>query len=152
MIGSDIRILSLNSVGTVSTLPNEKGDLFVQAGLIRTKVNIKDIELVDVPKEKPADKKQRSGSGKIRMSKAAGIHQDVNLIGLTVDEATPVLGKYLDDAYLAGLSQVTVIHGRGTGALRTAVHNHLKRTKYVKSFRLGEFGEGDMGVTIVEFK
>ncbi len=152
MIGSDIRILSLNSVGTVSTLPNEKGDLFVQAGLIRTKVNIKDIELIDAPKEKPADKKQRSGSGKIRMSKAAGIHQDVNLIGLTVDEATPVLGKYLDDAYLAGLSQVTVIHGRGTGALRTAVHNHLKRTKYVKSFRLGEFGEGDMGVTIVEFK
>ena len=86
------------------------------------------------------------------MDKAASIHQEINLIGMTVDEAMPVLGKYLDDAYLTHMSQVTVIHGRGTGALRKAVHNHLKRTKYIKSFRLGEFGEGDMGVTIVEFK
>lgn len=151
MIGSDIRILSLNSVGTVSSLPNEKGDLFVQAGLLRTKVNISDIELLPQKKAAP-EKKTHSGGGKIRMEKSAGIHQEVNLIGMTVDEAMPVLGKYLDDAYLAHLSQVTVIHGRGTGALRKAVHNHLKRTKYVKSFRLGEFGEGDMGVTIVEFK
>lgn len=151
MIGSDIRILSLNSVGTVSSLPNEKGDLFVQAGLLRTKVNISDIELLPQKKAAP-EKKTHSGGGKIRMEKSAGIHQEVNLIGMTVDEAIPVLGKYLDDAYLAHLSQVTVIHGRGTGALRKAVHNHLKRTKYVKSFRLGEFGEGDMGVTIVEFK
>ncbi len=151
MIGSDVKILSLNSVGTVSTLPNEKGDLFVQAGLLRTKVNIKDIELIAQPKEKPEQKKH-NGGGKIRMSKAASIHQEVNLIGMTVDQAMPVMEKYLDDAYLAHLTQVTVIHGRGTGALRTAVHNRLKRLKYVKSFRLGEFGEGDMGVTIVEFK
>lgn len=151
IIGADVRIISLNSTGTVSTLPNEKGDLFVQAGLLRTKVNIKDIELINAPKETSNDKK-RSGSGSIRMNKAASIHQEVNLIGMTVDEAMPVLGKYLDDAYLAHMTQVTVIHGRGTGALRNAVHSHLKRTKYVKSFRLGEFGEGDMGVTIVEFK
>ncbi len=151
MIGADIRILSLNSVGTVSTLPNEKGDLFVQAGLLRTKVNINDIELIRQPKQKPEGTKQ-TGSGKIRMDKAAHIHQEINLIGMTVDEALPVLGKYLDDAYLAHMSKVTVIHGRGTGALRKAVHNHLKRTKYVASYRLGEFGEGDMGVTIVEFK
>ena len=151
MIGADIRILSLNSVGTVSTLPNEKGDLFVQAGLLRTKVNINDIELIRQPKQKPEGTKQ-TGSGKIRMDKAANIHQEINLIGMTVDEALPVLGKYLDDAYLAHMSKVTVIHGRGTGALRKAVHNHLKRTKYVASYRLGEFGEGDMGVTIVEFK
>lgn len=151
MIGSDVRILSLNSAGTVSTLPNEKGELFVQAGLLRTKVTLSDIELIKQPEQKQTTKK-KSGSGRIRMDKALGIQQEVNLIGMTVDEAMPVLGKYLDDAYLAHMAQVTVIHGRGTGALRTAVHNHLKRTKYVKSFRLGEFGEGDMGVTIVEFK
>ena len=139
IIGSDVRILSLNSMGTVSTLPNDKGDLFVQAGLLRTKVNLKDIELVKQAKPE-------------RMEKAYSIHQEVNLIGMTVDEAMPVLGKYLDDAYLAHMAQVTIIHGRGTGALRNAVHSHLKRTKYVKSFRLGEFGEGDMGVTIAEFK
>jgi len=150
MIGSDVRILSLNTTGTVSTLPNEKGELFVQAGLLRTKVRLSDIELIKEAKKTPQTSK-KSGSGRIRMEKASNIHQEVNLIGMTVDEAMITLGKYLDDAYLAHLSQVTVIHGRGTGALRKAVHNHLKRTKYVKSFRLGEFGEGDMGVTIVEF-
>lgn len=150
-IGADVKILSLNSAGTVSTLPNEKGDLFVQAGLLRTKVNLNDLELIKQPKIiKPA--KSKSGSGKIGMSKAAAIHQEINLIGMTVDQAMPVLEKYLDDAYLAHMTQVTVIHGRGTGALRTAVHNRLKKLKYVKAFRLGEFGEGDMGVTIVTFK
>ena len=149
-IGADIKVLSLGANGTVSTLPNEKGDLFVQAGLLRTKVNIKDIELL--PQKKPENTGNHSGSGKIRMNKASGIKGEINLIGMTVDQAMPVLEKYLDDAYLAHMSQVTIIHGRGTGALRTATHNHLKRTKYVKSFRLGEFGEGDMGVTIVNFK
>ena len=150
-IGADIKVLSLGATGTVSTLPNEKGDLFVQAGLLRTKVNIKDIELLPKPKTFSTPN-NHSGSGKIRMNKAAGIKGEINLIGMTVDQAMPVLEKYLDDAYLAHMTQVTVIHGRGTGALRTATHNHLKRTKYVKSFRLGEFGEGDMGVTIVNFK
>ena len=149
-IGADIKVLSLGANGTVSTLPNEKGDLFVQAGLLRTKVNIKDIELL--PQKKPENTGNHSGSGKIRMNKASGIKGEINLIGMTVDQAMPILEKYLDDAYLAHMSQVTTIHGRGTGALRTAAHNHLKRTKYVKSFRLGEFGEGDMGVTIVNFK
>lgn len=150
--GLDVKIISLGLEGTVSTLPNDKGDLFVQAGLLRTKVNIKDIELIKQAKEKESSSRKKSGSGNIRMDKASSIHQEINLIGMTVDEAMPVLGKYLDDAYLAHMANVTVIHGRGTGALRNAVHNHLKRTKYVKSFRLGEFGEGDMGVTIVEFK
>lgn len=154
MIGSDVKILSLNSTGTVSTLPNDKGDLFVQAGLLRTKVNLKDIELIEITKEKikPAKSRKNTGSGSIRMDKAASVHQEINLIGMTVDEAMSVLGKYLDDAYLAHMEHVTIIHGRGTGALRNAVHSHLKRTKYVKSFRLGEFGEGDMGVTVAEFK
>ena len=151
MIGSNVHILTLNADGTVSTLPNEKGDLFVQAGLLRTQVNIKDLELL--PEEKPKQtEKRHSGSGKIRIDKAASVHQEVNLIGMTVDEAMPVLNKYLDDAYLAHMTQVTVIHGRGTGALRKAVHQQLARLKYVKSYRLGEFGEGDMGVTIVTFK
>ena len=151
MIGSNVHILTLNADGTVSTLPNEKGDLFVQAGLLRTQVNIKDLELLPEEKPKPTEKRH-SGSGKIRIDKAASVHQEVNLIGMTVDEAMPVLNKYLDDAYLAHMTQVTVIHGRGTGALRKAVHQQLARLKYVKSYRLGEFGEGDMGVTIVTFK
>jgi DNA mismatch repair protein MutS2 len=150
-IGADVHILSLNAKGTVSTLPNDKGDLFVQAGLLRTQVNISDLELL--PQEKPKDSSHtKTGGGQIRMSKAASVRQEVNLIGMTVDEAMPVLTKYLDDAYLAHLSQVTVIHGRGTGALKKAVHQQLSRLKYVKSYRLGEFGEGDMGVTIVVFK
>ena len=151
MIGSNVHILTLNANGTVSTLPNEKGDLFVQAGLLRTQVNIKDLELLPDEKPKQTEKRQ-NGSGRIRIDKAAFIHQEVNLIGMTVDEAMPVLNKYLDDAYLAHMSQVTVIHGRGTGALRKAVHQQLAKLKYVKSYRLGEFGEGDMGVTIVCFK
>lgn len=150
-IGADVRILSLNSAGTVSTLPNDKGDLFVQAGLLRTKVNIRDLELIKQPKPEK-NKTKNTGSGRIGMSKAATMHQEVNLIGMTVDQAMPVMEKYLDDAYLAHMTQVTLIHGRGTGALRTAVHNRLKKLKYVKSYRLGEFGEGDMGVTIVTFK
>ena len=115
------------------------------------KVKLDDIEIIKENKTQPK-KKHESGSGKIRMNKSSLVHQDINLIGMTVDQAVPELEKYLDDAYLAHLTQVTVIHGRGTGALRTAVHNHLKRTKYVDSYRLGEFGEGDMGVTIVKFK
>ena len=113
--------------------------------------SIKDLELMDAPPE-TENKKSNTGGGKIKMSKSMNIHPDINLIGKTVDEAIPVLDKYLDDAYLAHLPQVTVIHGRGTGALKNAVHAHLKRTKYIKSFRIGEFGEGDHGVTIVEFK
>ena len=89
---------------------------------------------------------------KLKMSKAMNISSEVNLIGMRVDEAISKLDKYLDDAYLSHINPVRIVHGKGTGALRNAVHNHLKRLKYVKSFRLGEFGEGDAGVTIAEFK
>ena len=150
-IGDSINVLSLGLKGTVSSLPNAKGDLFVQMGILRSQVNIKDIELVDEEVIK-APNFNRTQSGKIKMSKSASIHPDINLIGKTVDEALPLLDKYLDDAYLAHLPQVTVIHGRGTGALKNAVHAHLKKAKYVKSYRVGGFGEGDHGVTIVEFK
>lgn len=150
-VGDSVHVISLGLNGTVSTLPNAKGDLFVQMGILRSQVNVKDIEPVDeeVISTPSANKTQ---SGKIKMSKSAFIHPEINLIGKTVDEALSDLDKYLDDAYLAHLPQVTVIHGRGTGALKNAVHAHLKRLKYVKSYRVGGFGEGDHGVTIVEFK
>ena len=161
-IGDGVKVLSLNLKGTVSTLPNAKGDLYVQMGILRSLVNIKDLELLQEQDISGPDMAlgyggsksggHNTGSGKIKMSKSASISPEVNLIGMTVDEAIPVLDKYLDDAYLAHMSQVRVVHGRGTGALRTGVHKHLKRLKYVKDFRLGEFGEGDSGVTIVTFK
>lgn len=150
-IGDAVQVLSMGLRGTVSTLPNAKGDLFVQMGILRSQVNIRDLELVQENDTSPAAK-QKTGTGKIKMSKSASIHPELNLIGLTTDEAVYQLDKYLDDAYLAHLPQVRIIHGRGTGALRSAVHAHLKKTKYVKSYRIGEFGEGDHGVTIVEFK
>ncbi len=149
-LGEAVNVLSLGLKGTVSSLPNAKGDLFVQMGILRSLVNISDLELIDEPVI-TGPNINRTGSGKIKMAKTATISTEVNLIGKTVDEALSVLDKYLDDAYLSHLPQVTVIHGRGTGALKNAVHSHLKRTKYVKSYREGAFGEGGQGVTIVEF-
>ncbi|MBU9744976.1 endonuclease MutS2 [Lachnospiraceae bacterium ASD3451] len=150
-IGDTVKVLSLNLKGTVSTLPNAKGDLYVQMGILRSQVNIKDLELVDEPVI-TGPNLQKTGSGKIKMSKSATVSPEIKLLGMTVDEALGALDKYLDDAYLAHIPQVRIVHGKGTGALRTAVHNHLKRTRYVKSYRLGAFGEGESGVTIVEFK
>ncbi len=152
-IGDSVKVLSLNLKGTVSTLPNAKGDLYVQMGILRSQVNIKDLELIMDPADSIADtSKQKTGSGKIKVSKSFSVSPEINLIGMTTDEAVPLLDKYLDDAYLAHLPQVRVVHGRGTGALRNAVHKKLKKLKYVQEFRLGEFGEGDTGVTIVIFK
>ncbi len=150
-VGTAVHVISLGLKGTVSTLPNAKGDLYVQMGILRSQVNLKDIEILD-EEVITAPGLTKTQGGKIKMSKSASIHPDINLIGKTVDEALPLLDKYLDDAYLAHLPQVTVIHGRGTGALKNAVHSHLKKLKYVKSYRVGGFGEGDHGVTIVEFK
>ena len=150
-IGDGVRVLTMNLNGTVSTLPNAKGDFYVQMGILRSLVNIKDVELLDEPVV-TGPTLSKTGGGKIKMSKSSSISPEVNLIGMTTDEALPVLDKYLDDAYLSHLNQVRVVHGRGTGALKAAVHKHLKKLKYVKDFRLGEFGEGDSGVTIVTFK
>ena len=120
-------------------------------GILRSQVHISDLELIDEEViTTPTLKK--TGSGKIKMRKSANISTEINVIGMTTAEAIPAVDKYLDDAYLAHLPQVRIIHGRGTGALRNAVHAHLKKCKYVESYRLGEFGEGDMGVTIVNFK
>lgn len=150
-LGDTVNVISMGLKGTVTSLPNAKGDLQVQMGIFNSKVNISDLEIVDEAVI-TAPNFKKTGSGKIKMSKSASISTEINLIGMRVDEAMGVLDKYLDDAYLAHLPQVTIIHGRGTGALKNAVHSYLKRTKYVKEFRLGGMGEGDYGVTIVEFK
>ena len=177
-IGDGVKVLSMNLKGTVSSLPDSTGNLFVQMGILRSKVNIRDIELireddisatlgdgssrsygavsgVGASKSKKTfsqAKGSNSGSGQIKMSKSFSVSPEVNLIGMTTDEAVPTMEKYLDDAYLAHLPSVRVVHGRGTGALKTACHKRLKQLKYVKDFRLGEFGEGGTGVTIVTFK
>ena len=149
-LGDRVRVLSLNLEGTVSTLPNPKGDLFVQMGILRSQVNINDLEYIGEAEN--LQKGMTTGGGKLRMSKSAAVSTEINLIGMTVDEAIAHLDKYLDDAYLAHVPSVRIVHGKGTGALRTAVHQYLKRCKHVKTFRLGTFGEGDAGVTIAEFK
>ena len=150
MIGDTVRIVSMGLKGTVHTRPDAKGNLTIQCGIMQTKANIKDLELImeNAPVKKGSQKTYYGGA----FSKSATISPEINLLGKTVDEALASLDKYLDDAYLSHLSSVRVVHGKGTGALRAAVHKHLKRLNYVKAFRLGEFGEGDAGVTIVEFK
>lgn len=150
-IGDSVKVLSMNLTGTVHSLPNAKGDLFVQMGILRSQVNIKDLVLIE--DAAPGSKKYaKTGAGKLKMSKSASVSTEINLIGKTVDDAIALLDKYLDDAYLAHLPSVRIVHGKGTGALRSAVQSHLKRQSYIKSFHLGEFGEGDAGVTIAEFK
>lgn len=175
-IGDGVKVLSMNLKGTVSTLPDAKGDLFVQMGILRSRVNIRDLELIreddisatlgdgssrtyggtaagsKAKKTFSQAKGNGSGSGQIRMSKSFSVGTEVNLIGMTTDEAVPAMEKYLDDAYLAYMPSVRVVHGRGTGALKNACHKRLRQLKYVKDFRLGEFGEGGTGVTIVTFK
>lgn len=150
-LGESVKVLSMNLKGTVSSHPDSKGYLFIQMGIIRSKVHISDLELVDEPVINNAAL-QRTGAGKIRMSKSSNISTEINLLGKTVDEAIAELDKYLDDAYLAHLKSVRIVHGKGTGALRKGVHNYLRRQKHVASFRLGEFGEGDAGVTIADLK
>lgn len=152
-VGDSVMVLSMNLKGTVSTMPNTKGDLYVQMGILRSLVNMKDLELIEESTVSgPSLAKNRTGSGSIKMSKSFSISPEINLIGKTTDEAVSILDKYLDDAYLAHLPQVRVVHGRGTGALKAAVHRRLKQLKYVREFRLGEYGEGDTGVTIVTFQ
>lgn len=151
-IGDRVKVLSMNLTGTVHTLPNAKGDLTVQMGILSSQVNIRDLILLEEDGMKAASKSKKTGIGKAKLSKAASISTEINLIGKTTDEAIALLDKYLDDAYLSHLPSVRIVHGKGTGALRNAVQSHLRRCKYVKSYHLGEYGEGDAGVTIAEFE
>lgn len=151
-LGESVKVLSMNLTGTVASLPDAKGNLTVQMGILRSQVNIADLEIIE---EKPSylqKKIRQTGKGKVRMSKALSVSPEINLLGKTVDEAIAELDKYLDDACLAHLSSVRIVHGKGTGALRSGIHTYLKRQKHVRSFRLGAFGEGDAGVTIAELK
>lgn len=153
-VGTHVRVLSMNLDGVITGKPNNKGELTVQMGSLSTKTKINNLEILEnykEPKEKTTTK-GTGGSGKIKMSKSANISHEINLLGLTVDEAVARLDKYLDDAYLSGIPQVRVVHGKGTGALRNGVTSYLYGVPYIKSFRLGEIGEGDTGVTIVDFK
>ena len=151
-IGDTVKVLSMNLKGTVHTLPNAKGDLYVQMGILRSLVNIRDLIVIDEDALSPSKKYGGDAGSKIKMSKSASVPTEINLIGLNTDEAIARLDKYMDDAYIAHIPTVRIVHGKGTGALRTAVHNHLKCLKYVKSFQLAEFGEGDAGVTIAKFE
>ena len=148
-IGDSVFVTTLNLKGTVTSLPNAKGDLYVQMGILKSVVNIKNLEILE--EEKPKQKQQQSSSYKANFMKSATISPEINLLGKTVDEAINELDKYLDDAYLSKLTQVTIIHGKGTGALRSAVQSYLRKQKHIKSFRSGVYGEGEAGVTIVEF-
>lgn len=150
-LGDAVKVISLGLEGTVSSLPNSKGDMFVQMGILRSQVNIKDLILIDETTI-TAPNLQRTSSGKIKISKSATLPIELNIIGKNVDDGIASLDKYLDDAYLSHMPFVRIVHGKGTGALRNAVHNYLKKSKNVKSYKLAEFGEGDAGVTIVEFK
>lgn len=151
-LGESVKVLSLNLKGSVISLPDAKGNLTVQMGILRSQVNISDLEIMEEPMTMTEKQRQRTSAGKMKMGKAMTVSPEINLLGKTVDEAIAELDKYLDDAYLSHLSPVRIVHGKGTGALRAGIHNYLKRQKHVKSYRLGAFGEGDAGVTIVEFK
>ena len=151
-LGTSVRVLSMNLTGTVHTLPDSRGNVEVQMGILRSKVPITDLDIIEETASYTSKQTRRTSSGKMKMGKSLTVSPEINLIGRTSDEAVALLDKYLDDAYLAHLSPVRVVHGKGPGALRNAVHQYLKRQKHVKSYRLGAFGEGDAGVTIVEFK
>lgn len=151
-LGESVKVLSMNLNGTVASLPDNRGNLTVQMGILRSQVNISDLEIID---EKPSYLQKtgrQTGKGKLKMNKSLSVGPEINLLGKTVDEAIAELDKYLDDASLAHLSSVRIVHGKGTGALRNGIHQFLRRQKHVKSFRLGAFGEGDAGVTIAELK
>ena len=150
-IGDKVHVFSLSMDGIVQSLPDNKGNISVQMGILRSFVSIEDCEILDEAVITTPTIK-RTSKGKVSMNKSASIRPEINVLGKTVDEAVAILDKYLDDAYLSHLPQVTIIHGKGTGALRAGIQNYLKKLKYVKSFRAGSFGEGEMGVTIVEFK
>ncbi len=147
-----VRVVSMGLKGTVNSLPDAKGNLFIQAGIIRSQVNIKDLELVHEETVTAPGLRHNPTGGGLKMAKSLSVSYECNLIGKTVDEALAILDKYLDDAYLSHFTSVRIVHGKGTGTLRNAVSSFLKKCKYVKSYRAGEHGEGDAGVTIVEFK
>ena len=150
-VGDSVFVKSMNLKGTVTTLPDQRGNLKVRMGILHSQVNVKDLELVDEVTIR-APGLARTGAGRVSMAKSVSVSPEINLLGMTVDEGVSALEKYLDDACMAHLETVRIVHGKGTGALRKGVHDYLRRQKRVASFRLGQYGEGDAGVTIVQLK
>ena len=151
-LGESVKVLSMNLTGTIGSLPDARGNVTVQMGILRSQVNISDLEIIEEVSPYAPKRMNRTAKSKIKMSKSLSVSPEINLLGKTVDEAVAELDKYLDDALLSHLNSVRVVHGKGTGALRAGIHKHLRKVKIVKEFHLGEFGEGDAGVTIVVFK
>ncbi len=148
-LGESVKVLSMNLTGTISSLPDSRGNVTVQMGILRSQINISDLEIIEEQNPYAPKNMRRTGGGKIKMSKSLSVSPEINLLGRTVDEAVAELDKYLDDALLSHLNSVRIVHGKGTGALRKGIHEYLRRQKHVKSYHLAEFGEGDAGVTIV---
>ena len=151
-LGESVKVLSMNLTGTINSLPDSRGNVTVQMGILRSQVHISDLEIIEETDAFKPAKLSHTSKGKLKMSKSLSVSPEINLLGKTVDEAIAELDKYLDDAILSHLSSVRVVHGKGTGALRKGIHEYLRRQKHVKSYHLAEYGEGDAGVTIVEFK
>ncbi len=149
-LGESVKVLSMNLTGTIHSLPDSRGNVTVQMGILRSQVNISDLEIIEEPAPYSSKKFSRTSKSSMKMGKSLSVSPEINLLGKTVDEAVAELDKYLDDALLSHLNTVRVVHGKGTGALRKGIHEYLRRQKHVKSYRLAEFGEGDAGVTIVE--
>lgn len=151
--GESVKVLSMNLTGTVTGKADAKGNITVQMGILRSQVHFSDLEIIEEqPDYLKKTARTSTGKGKVKMGKSLSVSPEINLLGKTVDEAIAELDKYLDDASLAHLSSVRIVHGKGTGALRSGIHTYLRRQKHVRSFRLGAFGEGDAGVTIAELK
>lgn len=154
-VGMHVKVLTMNVIGTVSQIHKNKNQITVLVGSLSTKMDIKNLTILKGYKD-PAETSSKpngaGGSGKIKMSKSSSVSSEINLLGYTVDEAIAVLDKYLDDAYIARIPQVRIVHGKGTGALRSGITSYLHGVPYIKEFRLGQIGEGAEGVTIVTFK
>ena len=154
--GMHVKVLTMNVIGTVTQVHKNKNQVSVLIGSLNTKMDIKNLAILkgykDPEDNKAAASKSGSGSSKIKMSKSSSVSSEINLLGYTVDEAIAVLDKYLDDAYIAKIPQVRIVHGKGTGALRSGITSYLRGIPYIKEFRLGQIGEGAEGVTIVTFK
>lgn len=154
-VGMHVKVLTMNVIGTVSQIHKNKNQVTVLVGSLSTKMDIKNLAILKGykdPAETSSKPKGAGGSGKIKMSKSSSVSSEINLLGYTVDEAIAVLDKYLDDAYIARIPQVRIVHGKGTGALRSGITSYLHGVPYIKEFRLGQIGEGAEGVTIVTFK
>ncbi|MFR7871112.1 MAG: endonuclease MutS2 [Fenollaria timonensis] len=147
-LGESVRIISIDKFGEVETLPDDKGDLNIQVGIMSVRSNINDIERSESKEEVKVEKKTKS----INKAKSKNISSEINLIGRTVDEAILLLDKYLDDAYLARLKEVRIIHGKGTGTLRDAVRKYLQNSKHVIEYREADYTEGGSGATVAVIK